>query len=398
MRTRLVLLMTGVLATLAVAQPDEDFLRLTTGERPDCRNRVFMGSRRIMQYEGQGKPDSARLVNDALERYCGLIEPVARYRMLDAVRQQQAPLAGIEPALALDLLLDQRDRRKIVSRTRPGYNDIGRYFNYWADPNYDAFMAAWVDGATAADAKNGTATTDRDTMDARIDTRIVTAAYGEDWDTFRNLVRSQDSRSSLATEALRRRDGAYEGFRLHGSLFMGGWFPTGNLERANQHVYAGFKMGGGAGRFDLRFRNGLIFPNGPYRYTVGYDDTSAVADNFAGFSTALEPSWDLYRTLTWKASAVGSVGWTWAHAHTLLIPDEDNRELSVSSPDVAAGIVISRLWSQAGLTQFEVQYHLQNFRNPGGSSLRGNAITAQISIGLEANPAWMRARRIWANP
>jgi hypothetical protein len=368
-----------LLATSLWAQEDESFLALTEGDRPDCRNRSFRASRKILAYEEQGKADSARMINAALQKYCGMTEPVLRYKLLDDLRSGRDSAEFISTGFVLDRLLDYRDRRRAIQRNYPSYNFLGDRFDYWADPNFDPWSRKIASGLDTT--KSSIAPT-------------IQSAYSDDWTGFTSRLRSRDENSPFAVEALNRLRSAHDGIRVTGMLFTGMWIPTGNLARVNEHFYSGFKFGGGAGRFDVNFRVGIVFPNGPYDYDVLYSDTLVHADVFAGPAMAIEPSVDLYRTLNWKLGLVGSIGSSFAATYS---KESQGRGTTpdVSSKDLGLGLRVRRLWGTGGVTHAEVHYNFQDFGNDGGSSLSGNSISVLLGIGVEGSLTWWRARRIW---
>jgi len=377
------LLLLVTLWTLCVpllwAQEDESFLALTEGDRPDCRNRSFRASRKILAYEEQGKSDSARMINTALQKYCGTTEPVLRYKLLDGLRNGNDSSGQISSSFVLDRILDYRDRRLYIQRFYPSYNFLGDHFDYWADPNFDTWSrkaALGLDTTLSPSAP------------------VIRAAYVEDWDGLTERLRSRNAKSPLSRLSLERLHSAHEGFRINGMAFTGIWIPTGNLERVNEHVYSGFKFGGGKGRFDLNFRVGIIFPNGPYDYDVLYSDTLVHADVFAGPAIAIEPSFDVFQSLNWKIGVVGSIGSTFAVTYSKESPGRGTAP-DVSSKDFGIGLRVRHLWASGGVTHLEAHYNFQNFNNDGGSSLSGNSIAVLLGVGVEGSVTWWRARRIW---
>ena len=371
-------------AGLTLAQDAADSLLLSTvGKRPDCQNLSYLASRRILDYEKRGYGDSAAMINKSLEKYCGLGEQVLRYKMLGDLRSGRGMEDDGDASFLLDRMLRYRDRRKAIQTWHPSIDRLGWSFDYWADPNFDSLTIRMA-GAVVNKNENPTL-------------EIARAVYTDDWNRFDALIKSGNATSPLAREALNRLRDAQLGPRARAELFLGGWHPTGNLKRVNDHPYVGLKFGGGGGRFDLNLRIGIVMPWGPYRYTTVFEDSLVNADNFAGPALALEPSWDVLQTLNWKVGVVGGLGWTWASTYSVT-PQDPNagiRSSSISSPDLSLGIRVEKLWGMAGLWEFDAQYHFQNFKNTGGTALDGNSITANIGIGFEGNPAWMRAKRIW---
>lgn len=353
------------------------------GRRPACPDMLFQGSRLIMELEARSELDSARAVNASLEKYCGWNEQVLRYRILSDTTPGGFPFLEETGDFFLRKFLQYRKRRLWILAKRPSVDEIGREFGYWADPDFDAFTLKKAESRMD------------DSPDR--DQEIAHCLYAERWDRFESLLKHPQGNSVLNRRALLWLANAHGGFGAAVSIFGGAWIPTGNLERVNEHGLAGLRFGIGEGRTTMQFRLGLIFPNGPYRYDVAFQDSLIRADEFDGTSIALEIGVSVFQTLNWKANLVGGFGGLWAIAYTEKNgkPVEDRDSKDLSSREWTLAVRLDHLWAAGGLWALEAKYFFLDVGNRGATPLDGNAFAVLLHLGFDGKLAWMDAREVW---
>lgn len=348
------------------------------GINASCRTALFSGSRLIIDLRRAGKTDSAALINSLLLKYCRDNEQVIRYALLDGMAKDSLALEE-DAGSTLDNLQEYEIRRKSMHKKHYSYLQLGSEYGYWADPSYDSLTQSLA----ASILERGP---------ARGMKKALLELYMDDFESFHAEVKSGDSPIS---EAVRKRiRNAYSDPRVDADLAAGIWMPTGHLSGVHEHPTFGFRFGLGQARVDVQLRVMLLFPLGPYRFEVPFEDSLVRATNFGGVSTALEPSVDIFQSVGWKASLVAGLGGLDAHVYSVTKAGGDKSDVSLFSKELSIGLKIDHLWADGGVWGAEIKYSFLDFENAPGTELDGKAITLQLHLGVMGSFSWMRAKAV----
>ncbi|MBK7030837.1 MAG: hypothetical protein IPH45_17225 [Bacteroidales bacterium] len=191
--------------------------------------------------------------------------------------------------------------------------------------------------------------------------------------------------------------GSLSGPLIHYAAVGGAWIPYDKLSTLGSHPSLGGYIG--ASNKKMIYNLGLHFRIGSAanKYDVLYNDSLYSSDNFTGINISLEAGRQL---INWRRHQFEILGGTDLEIiNTLTLEndpdtDEDDESEYIYSPSIHLGAGYKYYLKNDRFIGLSSRYHFMNFKNKGGTNLRGNAISITLEYGMGTNP-WLYKRETY---
>jgi hypothetical protein len=186
-------------------------------------------------------------------------------------------------------------------------------------------------------------------------------------------------------------------------LLTGAWVPTGNLSLLGGHPYLGYVMGGRGNKYSIELDLHFRFLRSKSEYQVIAENNLYNTDYYFGAHIGLDGMYELVRNNKHAFEVLGGAGYDGMDALQSDSKDKNAITKSLSSINANVGLGyriflsnrnkvttswgVSRLDKRISYLAIQAKYNLLNYKNEGGTSLSGNALTLGIIYGVYTRPA-----------
>lgn len=168
---------------------------------------------------------------------------------------------------------------------------------------------------------------------------------------------------------------------VYNSFTVGYWVPTNNLSILGPHPTIGVQVGGHTAKYDLALTLQFKFLPAAHPYQVFRQFTLYDLDHFFGGYIGLDYTRILLKSNVVELGFLGGIGYDGFD-----IRGGENldylKPLSINSLNVNTGLRINFLYSLKGFIGLQGRYNLIDYRNKGGTNLRGDAVSIDLVFGF----------------
>ena len=378
----LILAFLGV-STVAVSQQEVTAKLVLQDSVKDCAELQYACMQLIPLYYQDGLLDTAGFLLDHWEKRCGRDETIYRTRVLFAIDNGTFgdTLIGDETIGFLDTY--QRFSSDTTGESMQEY--------YYYTPEFE--LLRWYKSFTDSIAVRALSYPDLAPVE-----RFYISFYLHPQDSAYRQLESKELENS-------RVRGIYEQpvrGKMPGTLFhyagsAGMWLPFDRLSTLGNHPslggYAGFRKNKMFYNLSLNFRVG----GAKNDYEVLYKDSLYTTENFTGINIGIEAGRNL---INWRRHEFGFLGGIDFESINVLYlendpdSDEDDESKFITSPSIHVGAGYRYYLANERYIGLSSRYHLLNFKNKGGTNLRGNAVSVTLEYGFGKN-RWLNNRNTY---
>lgn len=200
--------------------------------------------------------------------------------------------------------------------------------------------------------------------------------------------------TALKTSVTAPRYGELAAIQGHYSLGAGIWIPNQNLDTLGAHPYLGGQIGLRRNRYLADVALDLRVGASPHQYQVMIDGNAINTEQFFGISVRLDFGYEVFQIRRTDLIFGGGIGYENITAYyEANDPDDDTDDVSknLHSFNINLGGSYRFYLKNDHYLALNGKYHRLNFRNKGGTDLKGNAVTFGLEYGLGTN-RWLNNR------
>lgn len=180
----------------------------------------------------------------------------------------------------------------------------------------------------------------------------------------------------------------------HYSVSAGMWIPDQHLDTLGMHPFIGGQIGLKHNRILAYLALDLRVGASPNTYKVVVDGTLTDTEQFFELSLRFDFGYELFQLRSTELLFVGGIGYDRINAYyETNDPDDDSDDISkgLNSFNLNVGGSYRIYMKNNHYLAFTGRYHRLNFRNKGGTDLKGNALSLGLEYGLGTNN-WLNNR------
>jgi hypothetical protein len=328
----------------------------------NCQDVTFNASGMISTLYKKNQLDSLYSFLDYWQSKCGKIESIFRLRLL------------------LDIKSANFDPESVSTETfgyMLGYKPRPYYYHTFYDRtnfNNDYTQALKnVDDQITAIGKDIEQT-------YSVDESLLKEFFTSDSASFADLKKTPATESKLRKIYDQRLTETLNMPEFHWAFFLGYYHPFGKLDVFGPHPTLG--MMGGFKKFRHNFDLVMDIRMGPSQneYEFIYKGALMKDDKWTGFYFGLEYTYDFIHAKKIRVGISPGFGF---NGITAVPGDDDNDEDSKTLPsyDANGGLAVKYLFGRTAYAGLQIRYHWVDHRNPGGTELNGNYLSARLIIG-----------------
>lgn len=320
----------------------------------------------------QGPIDSVIRAISFWEGVCGLTEEIQRIKILVAIRNRSFSERVYDSTIVFHI-----DRFKEVK-------DMEMGAPYWFDRDsttrnrlirFNAFTKELARSLFSVANTNGLE-------------YYFCSLYADSGNTAAILDKTEFANTSLKTYYRRQQERIRKLPRGHLALISGLWIPTGAATLLGNHPYIGLELGTRGIKDRIALVLSFKFVNSKNPYQIKRKDQLYETDDFFGGYIGLDYGRKLAGNDThlFELTAGGGLdGFDVYHTS-----DEDKRTqmkpMSILSYNFNGGVQYSWFYNKFkdAFLGFQAKYNFTNYRNKGGTDLKGNPITIGLVWGMAA--------------
>ncbi|HPT03173.1 MAG TPA: hypothetical protein PLJ84_11295 [Bacteroidales bacterium] len=188
--------------------------------------------------------------------------------------------------------------------------------------------------------------------------------------------------------------GKMENTQGHYSFSTGMWIPDQRLDTLGRHPYLGAQIGLKHNRYLADLVLDLRFGSSPNTYQVVIDGETWDTEKFFEMSWRLDFGYELFNIRRTEMLFLGGLGYDCINAvNETNDPDNEDDDVSkyLHSFNMNLGGSYRYYLNNNHYLAVTGKYHVLNFRNKGGTDLKGNALTLSLEYGFGMN-RWLNDR------
>ncbi|HPT14855.1 MAG TPA: hypothetical protein PK796_08720 [Bacteroidales bacterium] len=182
--------------------------------------------------------------------------------------------------------------------------------------------------------------------------------------------------------------------QAHYALGTGMWMPNQHLATLGMHPYLGGQLGLRNGKYLADLALDLRMGASPNKYQVMIDGNPTDTEQFFGISFRLDFGYEVLELRGTELYFTGGIGYDGITAYyETNNPDDESDDVKkhLNSFNLNLGGSYRIYLKNDHYLAFSGRYHRLNFRNKGGTDLKGNAVSIGLEYGLGTNQ-WLNNR------
>lgn len=212
--------------------------------------------------------------------------------------------------------------------------------------------------------------------------------------SYKMIRGKQFNNTTLKTIVTSPKYGELSEIQGHYALGSGVWAPNQNLGLLGNHPYLEGQLGIRYERILADFTLDLKFGSSPNKYQVVIDGNPVDTQKYFGFCVRVDFGYQILMLRSTELFFIGGLGPDIINAYyEVNDPDDENDDVTklLNSFNLNLGASYRLYLKNEHYLAFTGRYHRLNFRNKGGTDLKGNAVTIGLEYGLGTNQ-WLNNR------
>lgn len=378
---RLLICILFTIISLTVKSQDANAYRIFSDSLKDCRELQYQSMQLIPLYYENRNFDTAYALLNNWSGKCPLDETIFRSRVLFA----------IDNGTFSDTLYKNENFSYFLDVYKELANDsAGSSLYYYPDYVEEIELLTWYKTFT-------------DTIAARCltysdlspDERFFASYYMHPSDSVYLLLKGKEYGNSMIKKLVTAPlYGEVPKTQAHYSMSAGMWLPNQHLEMLGMHPFIGGQLGLKHERYLADLSLDLRFGESPKVYQVVVDGDLHDTQNFFELSARLDFGYEMFRLWNTELLFLGGIGYDHINAYyEANDPDDETDDVNkyLHSFNLNIGGSYRIYLRNSHYLAFTGKYHRLNFRNKGGTDLKGNAATLSLEYGLGMN-RWINDR------
>lgn len=349
----------------------------------DCAELQYAVMQLIPLYYQDGIIDTANLLLDFWENHCGTDETIYRTRILWAIDS-----GTFSDSLINDRTIGFMDTYLWLAHDTTGWS-MQDYYYY--TPEFE--LLKWYQSFTDTIAQRALTYEDLSNEE-----RFFADFYLHPSDSLYALLKTSAYQDSKLTKIYTQPVGGVLPAELFNyGLNAGIWKPYDKLGTLGMHPSLGLRIGGSWNRTICNMGFQARLGRSKNDYNAMFEDSLYTTDEFFGLSLGIEAGRKL---IDWRRHELDLLGGIDLEMIKVLSfgrdtdTDEDDDTRMISSPGLRVGAEYRYYLKNDQFLGIGSRYHFLNFRNKGGTNLRGNALSITLEYGFGSN-AWLHNRNTY---
>lgn len=344
----------------------QDIPELLSNENYSCVNVIDNSMRLIPHYHNNNQFDSLNLTLENWEKTCGMSEPLLRFKILFAIKQNNFSEALYDTLSITEYWRNYNKRIKYKSfdgGIPTGY----KYLNA-----YDSFTENF--------AKNLKIRRSQSTTDVE---NFFLDLYSDNFYLSYDKIRYGDFMDSKLKQDFHQDIGRWRNIKFSSSIFTGIWLPLGNIKTLGNHPIIGISSGVGYKKWSFDMILEWRFLKSPNYYLVESFDSVYSTNRFFGGLYGVQLGYEIFQKDNTKIFV--SAGYGFDSFDSVQIPHPDRpgerHTKTINSRNTNFGFEYRKYHNYTSFWGLGLRYNLVNYDNPNGTDLSGNTINIRLKYG-----------------
>lgn len=350
-----------------------------------CEDIQYAVMQLIPLYYQDGNLDTANRLLNYWERHCGRDETIYRTRVLWAIDNGK-----FTDSLISDETIEYLDTYQWLYSDTAG-ESISAYLYYTPDFG----LLKWYESFTDSIAVRASGYTDLSSEE-----NFFVQFYLHPSDSSYSALEGLKLKDSKLSEIYNSPvSGITSKWLTQYSIQVGAWIPDDKLAILGNHPALGLVAGVTNNKMSVNLDFSLRVGKSPNEYKTVYMDSMYNTTTFTGIHIGMEVG---RKILNWHRHELTLFGGPAFDMIEVLSLDNSTDEASgtetssVRSPSLQLGANYRLFLNKAHFIGIGGRYHLLNFKNTGGTNLRGNAFSFTVEYGF-GNNHWLNNRNNYLN-
>jgi hypothetical protein len=354
---------------------------ILTDSLKSCNEIQYACMQLIPLYYQDGRVDTAEILLKYWENHCGTDETIYRTKVLWAIDS-----GSFSDTLIDEYTISYLDLYQWFRNDTTG-NSLYSYYYYTSEFE----LLKWYQSFTDSIAKRASGY-----LDLSSEERFFVNFYLDPSDSSYQAIQLNELRNTKIAKIYNQPVGGElpEGL-LHYGFSAGMWIPDDKLITLGMHPSIGVNAGMRYHRMIYNIGAAFRIGGSPNEYEVVYKDSLYTTDKFLGINFSLEAGRQVISWRRHELDILGGLDLEVMNVLTLkndLNNADDNESKAITSPSMHLGAGYRYYLNNERYIGLSSRYHLLNFKNKGGTNLRGNALTITLEYGFGAVP-WLNKKQ-----